>query len=157
MGQPTVLILDEPTNGLDPEGIAWLRDLLRWQADQGCTVLVSSHRLAEVAQSADDVVILNEGRLVREQPLAALLEGSRPRVRVRTPQAAALAVALADFGIGTTAVTATELLVDASDPAAVGAAAMRVGAELHLLAPERPDLEQVFLSLVDDSPDGGLR
>ena len=73
---PDVLILDEPTNGLDPEGVRWLRDLLRAQADGGRTVLVSSHLLAEVAQSVDSVVILNRGRLVTQAPLARLLSGT---------------------------------------------------------------------------------
>ena len=86
LGDPEVLILDEPANGLDPEGIRWLRAFLRGLARQGRTVLVSSHLLAEVAQTADHVVILDHGRLVTQAPLEELMAGARQVVRVRTPR-----------------------------------------------------------------------
>jgi ABC-2 type transport system ATP-binding protein len=77
LGDPQILVLDEPASGLDPEGVAWLRGLLRRLADEGRTVLVSSHLLAELAQTADDVVIINQGRLVAAGPMAGLLERSQ--------------------------------------------------------------------------------
>jgi ABC-2 type transport system ATP-binding protein len=157
LGDPQVLLLDEPTNGLDPVGIAWLRDFLRWLAGRGRTILVSSHQLAEVAQSADDVVIIDRGRLVRSAPLAALLAGAGPRVRVRTPDADRLAAELAGAGLPVERPEPEVLLVGTADPASVGSAAARVGAQLHLLVPENPDLEQVFLDLVgrpDQVPGG---
>ena len=77
LGDPETLVLDEPANGLDPEGVHWLRGLLRRLADEGRTVFVSSHLLAELAQTADDVVIINQGRLVAAGPMAGLLERSQ--------------------------------------------------------------------------------
>ena len=157
LGQPQVLLLDEPANGLDPEGIAWLRSFLRWYAREGRTVLVSSHQLAEVAQSADDVVIIDRGRLLRHQSIPELLAASGPRVRVGSPDAARLAEALAEDGWPVTRPEAGVLLVDGAEPAAVGAVAARVGAELHLLVGESPALEQVFLDLVaDETSPGGV-
>jgi len=85
LGDPEVLILDEPANGLDPEGVRWLRDLVRGLADEGRTVLVSSHVLAEVAQTVDQVVIIDRGRLVAQSTLAALTAGADRTVRVQTP------------------------------------------------------------------------
>ncbi|HET8787367.1 MAG TPA: ABC transporter ATP-binding protein, partial [Actinomycetes bacterium] len=90
LGDPEVLVLDEPANGLDPEGVRWLRGLVRGLADQGRTVLVSSHALAEVAQTVDQVVIIDRGRLVAQSTLAALTAGADRTVRVRTPQPEAL-------------------------------------------------------------------
>ena len=148
LGDPQVLLLDEPANGLDPEGIAWLRDFLRWLAGQGRTVLVSSHQLAEVAHSADDVVIIDRGSLVRQAPLDELLAGAGPRVRVRSPGADRLQAELTATGLRCERPEPDVLLVAATDPAAVGAAAARIGVEVHLLVPERPDLEAVFLDLV---------
>jgi ABC-2 type transport system ATP-binding protein len=99
LGEPTVLVLDEPANGLDPDGVRWLRQLVRTFADRGGTVLLSSHVLAEVAQTVDDVVIITAGRLVAQSSLADLANRSRPGVRVRTPQVAALHDALTERGI----------------------------------------------------------
>ena len=86
LGDPQILVLDEPANGLDPEGIRWLRDFLRGLAAEGRTVLLSSHVLSEVAQTVDEVVVINHGRLITHSPLAALSSGAGPRVRVRSPQ-----------------------------------------------------------------------
>src|SRR5215213_1074720 len=94
LGDPAVLVLDEPANGLDPEGIQWLRRFLRARAADGCTVLVSSHVLAEVAHTVDDVVILDRGRLVTHAPLAELTGRTPPAVVVRSPQADDLLAAL---------------------------------------------------------------
>lgn len=98
LGDPPVLLLDEPANGLDPEGILWLRGFMRALAAEGRTVLVSSHMLSEVQQTVDDVVIIHHGRLVREASLAELTAESRPRVRVASPDAARLAALVAARG-----------------------------------------------------------
>jgi ABC-2 type transport system ATP-binding protein len=149
LGDPRVLILDEPSNGLDPEGIRWMRDLLKALAAEGRTVLVSSHLLAEMQQLADDVVIIAAGKLVRQGPVAEVL-GSMDgavKVRVRTPQPAELTTALTDKGAGVTPLSDGALLVNGLETAAVGNAAFIAGVELHELTGERADLEQVFLEL----------
>ena len=110
LGEPEVLILDEPANGLDPEGVHWLRQFVRAFADGGGTVLVSSHVLAEVAQTVDDVVIIANGRLVLESSLAELAGRAQSGVRVRTPQAEALRDALTARGIAARLVGADALV-----------------------------------------------
>jgi ABC-2 type transport system ATP-binding protein len=163
LADPQVLILDEPANGLDPQGIAWLRGFLRHLAGQGRTVLVSSHVLAEVALTADDVVILARGRLVRACPLAELVAGTTSRVVVRSPALGELSQALQAGvdGAHPTAVREEQdglgvrLLVEGVPAAVVGRAALRAGVELHELREEQTDLEEVFLSLTgDDRPAG---
>ncbi|MGH9023528.1 MAG: ABC transporter ATP-binding protein [Acidimicrobiia bacterium] len=147
IGEPEILVLDEPANGLDPEGIRWLRGFLRNYADRGGTVLVSSHGLAEVAQMADDVVIISRGRLVTNSPLLALTAQAGEVVRVRTPQAEALRGALVAIGL-TVEITSHEgLLVTGAAVEAVGEAAARAGIAVHELSSERSNLEDVFLNL----------
>jgi len=147
LGDPRVLILDEPANGLDPEGIRWMRDLLRALAAEGRTILVSSHLLSEMQQLADDVVIVAAGKLIRQGPVADVL-GSMAggtQVRVRTPQPEQLTAALGMFGV--TALPDGALMVNGADTAQVGHAAFTAGVELHELSGEKADLEQVFLQL----------
>ena len=149
VGDPRVLILDEPANGLDPEGIRWLRDLLRTLAAEGRTILVSSHLLGEMQQLADDVVIVAGGRLIRQGPVDEVL-GSMTgvaQVRVRTPQAAELTDALAPLNATASPLPDGTLLVTGADAATVGHAAFTAGVELHELVGERADLEHVFLQL----------
>ena len=98
LGDPEVLVLDEPANGLDPAGIRWLRDLLRALAAEGRTILVSSHVLAEVAQTVDRVVIIHRGRLIQQASIAEVLAGAQGATRVRTPDAARLRELLAAEG-----------------------------------------------------------
>jgi ABC-2 type transport system ATP-binding protein len=146
LGDPPVLLLDEPANGLDPGGIAWLRGFLRFLAEQGRTVLVSSHVLSEVQQTVDDVVIISQGRLIRQASLAEL-EGTAT-VLVRTPSPAPLAAALAEERLTVTADERPDtLLVATDDPAVVGGIAFRAGVELHELTQRGSDLEQIFLAL----------
>jgi ABC-2 type transport system ATP-binding protein len=145
LGNPRVLILDEPANGLDPEGIRWLRIFLRGLANEGRTILVSSHLLSEVEQTVDDVVIIAGGRSVRQGKVADLRSEQMVAVRVRTPQADRLAAALNGAAVRKTG--PDQLHVDNVEPAYVGKAAFAAGVELHELVAERSDLEAVFLEL----------
>jgi ABC-2 type transport system ATP-binding protein len=150
LGNPQVLILDEPANGLDPEGIRWMRGFLKGLAHEGRTVLVSSHLLSEMQLLADDVVIIAAGKLVRQGPVDEVI-GSMShttRVRVRTPQADVLAAALGDSSSETIDKGADGLLlVSGLDAPTIGRAALANQVELHELTTERPDLEGVFLEL----------
>jgi ABC-2 type transport system ATP-binding protein len=146
LGDPRVLILDEPANGLDPEGIRWLRGFFRHLAAEGRTVLVSSHQLNEVQEVADRVVILNRGHLVREGSISELTAGS-DTVVVRSPQAAQLGAALAGLGRPAQQTDASTLRVQGIELAHVGHLAFTNGVELHELSLERFDLEQLFFAL----------
>ena len=149
IGDPRVLILDEPANGLDPEGIRWMRDFLRTFAQQGRTVFVSSHLLGEMEQLADDVIIIAAGRLVAHGRVDEIVGGvvTTGTVRVRTPHMDALRVELYRLGATMTDEPDGTLLVRGVDAPAVGRAALAGQVELHELSTERPDLEQVFLQL----------
>jgi len=147
LGDPQVLILDEPANGLDPEGVHWLRGLLRQLADQGRTVLVSSHVLAEVAQTVDQVVIIARGRLVTQSTLAALTARTDQLVRVRTPQAETLKALLAAQGIQAELDGADQLLAVNTTSEVVGKAAAAAGIVIYGMGAERSNLEDVFLQL----------
>ncbi|HCT81208.1 MAG TPA: ABC transporter ATP-binding protein [Micromonosporaceae bacterium] len=146
LGDPKVLILDEPANGLDPEGIRWMRDLLRRLADEGRTILVSSHLLSEMELLADDVLIIAAGKLVTHGTVESVVNGMShaERVRVRTPDADKLVAVLTDATV--TRENGALLFTGVGAPA-VGAAALKAGVELHELVTERPDLEEVFLEL----------
>ncbi len=146
LGDPPVLILDEPANGLDPAGIAWLRQLLRTLAGEGRTVLVSSHVLGEVQQTVDDVVVIARGRLVRQGSLASLETGPTA-VLVRTPTPELLREALAPY-----VVSAVEgrLRVEGASTEQVGHLAHEHGVELHELTAEASDLERIFLDLTGE-------
>ena len=149
LGDPQVLILDEPANGLDPHGIRWLRDLLRSLAAEGRTVLVSSHVLTEIAQLADDVVIIAKGRSVVQASVPEVLARARRGTRARTPQRDALAAALAAAGLEAEP-HGDDLLVTSAEAAVVGEAAARAGVVLHELTTEAGTLEDVFLELTDE-------
>ncbi|MFF7492465.1 ABC transporter ATP-binding protein [Streptomyces rubiginosohelvolus] len=151
LGDPPVLILDEPANGLDPEGIAWMRALLKGLAAEGRTVLVSSHLISEVEQTADDLVIISQGRLVAEgasRDIAARVRGES-RVRVRSSRPAELAAALTAAGATVTVPPAEDglLFVGGLGTGAVAALAAANGGELYELTEDAPDLEQAFLRL----------
>jgi ABC-2 type transport system ATP-binding protein len=152
LGDPQVLILDEPANGLDPEGVHWLRGLLRQLADQGRTVLVSSHVLAEVAQTVDQVVIIARGRLVSQSTLTALTARTDRLVRVRTPAADSLRSLLAAQGIQAHPDGADQLIAAGTTTETVGRAAAAAGIVIYEMTAERSNLEDVFLQLT--SPQG---
>jgi len=155
LGDPDVLILDEPANGLDPEGVHWLRCFLRRFADRGGTVLVSSHLLAEVAQTVDDVVIITHGRLVTESSLAELAGRGPSAVRVRTPQAETLRSALSDQSIAADLVGADALVAFDTTAEAVGLAAAGVGAPIYEMTTQHLNLEEMFLELTNH--EGAIR
>ncbi|ADL48726.1 MULTISPECIES: ABC transporter ATP-binding protein [Micromonospora] len=149
LGNPQVLILDEPANGLDPEGIRWMRGFLKGLAAEGRTVLVSSHLLSEMQLLADDVVIIAAGKLVRQGPVDQVMASMTHdvRVRVRTPQADELTAALREQSAVVDTDPHGALLVTGVDAPAVGRVALAAKVELHELTTERPDLEGVFLEL----------
>ncbi len=154
LGDPQVLILDEPANGLDPDGIRWLRGFLRHLADDGRTVLVSSHQLAEMQAMADRVVILDHGRLVREGSIRELAAAS-DSVVVRTPTPAPLVERLqADLpGVSVTDGGEPGLVrVRGAGITDIGHAAFLAGVELHELRDDGFDLEQLFFSLTSGAP-----
>jgi ABC-2 type transport system ATP-binding protein len=148
LGDPEVLVLDEPANGLDPQGIRWLRDLLRGLAVQGRTVLVSSHVLAEIAQLADDVVIIAKGRSVAQSSMEAVLAGVGRGTRVRSPERDRLLAALGREGIEAAPYEQDALIVKAEAPR-VGELAARERVVLHELVAESGTLEDVFLELTE--------
>jgi ABC-2 type transport system ATP-binding protein len=149
LGDPGVLLLDEPANGLDPAGIAWLRQFLRALAAEGRTVLVSSHVLSEVQQTVDEVVVLSRGRLVRQGRLEDLDSGPR-EVLVRTPEPERLRDALAKEDLTVVGIDGSgRLRVVGGTPDVVGHLAFESGVELHELVAAASRLEQVFLELTE--------
>ena len=146
LGDPEVLVLDEPANGLDPQGIRWLRDFLRTLAAEGRTVLVSSHVLAEVAQTVDHVVIIHEGRLVRQATMADVQAMAAGSTVARSPQAERLAEVLEAAGIAVQSMGDGALTIGAPT-ARVGEIAAANSVVLHELTTPRATLEEVFLEL----------
>ncbi len=168
LGDPRTLILDEPVNGLDPEGVLWVRNLARYLASEGRTVFLSSHLMSEVALTADHVVVIGKGRILADTPVQDLVDGaSRRTVRVRTPGAAALAAAVrraggtaveqpgsvhpADGPADAGRAEAGLLEVSGLDAAVVGELALTHGLALHELTPVRSTLEDAYMELTADS------
>jgi len=147
LGDPEILVLDEPANGLDPAGIRWLRDLLRSLAGQGRTVLVSSHLLAEMEQIADDVVVIHHGRFVVQASTSDLAARATSRVRVRSPQADRLRELLAAESIPVEVTDDGALAIGETTAANVGELAAANGVVLHELVGETATLEETFLEL----------
>ena len=152
LGDPELLILDEPANGLDPEGVRWLRDFLRAFAAQGKTVFVSSHLLAEVEQTVDRVVIINHGELVAESPLTELTARLAGTVRIETTRPEALEVALRDAGVTGTERENGTLRVHGVAAEQIGEIALAASIPLRQLATESSSLEDVFLELTARTP-----
>ena len=147
LGDPEILILDEPANGLDPDGIRWLRDFMRRFASGGRTILVSSHVLAEVSQVADDVVIVDKGRLVAQAPVSELTAQASGGVRVRSPQADRLLALLTAADLEATKAGDGALLVRNATGPQVGEIAAANSIVLHELVQEAATLEEAFLEL----------
>jgi len=148
LGDPKVLILDEPANGLDPQGMRWLRELLRSLADEGRTILISSHVLAEVEQVADEVVIIHRGRFVEQASTAELFARAGGGIRVRSPQADRLKELLGEAGLSVKSAHGDLLVVDGTTER-VGELAAAHGVVLHELAAEKSTLEEAFLELTE--------
>ena len=153
LGDPELLILDEPANGLDPEGVRWLRDFLRRMASEGRTVLVSSHVLAEVAQTVDQVLIISRGRLVIESSLAELTARAGGAVRVRSADPERLETALNKEQLQVTAATDRTLLVHGTSSERVGEIAFAAGVPVHELVTDSGSLEEIFLELTTETPE----
>jgi ABC-2 type transport system ATP-binding protein len=142
-----VLVLDEPANGLDPEGVHWLRAFLRDQADHGRTVIVSSHVLAEIAHTVDHVVIMDKGRLITSSPLAELTATTQPAVIVRTPDVARFSAELVARGIDATITGTDQVTAAGTTPEAVGRVIGALGLVIYEMRLEQSDLEDVFFAL----------
>ncbi len=154
LGDPGVLLFDEPVNGLDPEGIRWVRNLLKALAADGRTVFVSSHLMSEMSLTADHLVVIGKGRLIAEAPVAEFIaKSSQHYVRVRSPQAGELASSLERAGAGVTAEPDGTLVVTGMAVEAVGEHAARSQVVLHELSPQSASLEEAFMELTDESID----
>jgi ABC-2 type transport system ATP-binding protein len=154
LGDPEVLVLDEPANGLDPHGMRWLREFLRSLAGEGRTILISSHVLAEVAQTVDEVVIIHRGKLVQQAAIGEVEAMAAGSTMVRSPHADRLVALLVERGIAATATTEGRLAVLAP-PERVGEIAAAHGIVLHELTVERASLEEIFLELTGEPGERG--
>lgn len=152
LADPSVIMLDEPVNGLDPDGITWIRTLTRQLADEGRTVLISSHLMSEMEQTADHLVIVGGGRVIADEPMHDLIaRTSGDTVRITSPDASRLADALSTAGGQVEHITRDGLVVRGTTPARVGDLARDLGVALHELTPQRMSLEQVFMELTAES------
>ena len=152
LGDPEVLLFDEPINGLDPDGIRWVRTLLKSLAQEGRTVFVSSHLMSEMALTADEVVIIGKGRLIVQTSVEELLaQSSRQFVRVNSPDLATLRSALDADGATTTAEDDGSLSVRGKDHREIGELAARLSIVLYELTPQSESLEEAFMTLTESS------
>jgi ABC-2 type transport system ATP-binding protein len=152
LGDPPVLLFDEPINGLDPEGILWIRGFLRSLAGEGRAVLVSSHLMSELEGTADDLVVIGRGRLIASTSVQELLASmTDSRVRVRTPQATDLMTLLARAGATVTSTGEDSLTVTGLDVARIADLTAENGLRVHELSPQRTSLEEAFLELTRDA------
>ncbi|TFV87392.1 ATP-binding cassette domain-containing protein [Blastococcus sp. CT_GayMR16] len=153
LGDPAALLFDEPMNGLDLDGVRWIRRLVRELADDGRTVLLSSHLMSEMEQTADHLVIIGRGRLIADASIQEVMrgEGAARKVRVRTPSTDQLAGALLRMRLRVHPTDDGELLVEGASAETVGDVALEAGVAVHRLAEEHTSLEQVYLDLTGDS------
>jgi ABC-2 type transport system ATP-binding protein len=152
LGDPEVLLFDEPINGLDPDGIRWVRNLLRRLAGEGRTVFVSSHLMSEMALTAHEVLVIGRGRLITQMPIEELTaDSSRSFVRVRSPRAEALTAELERAGGSVIAEEDGSLSVRGISETEIGDRAFGSGIALHELAPQAASLEEAFMELTNDS------
>jgi ABC-2 type transport system ATP-binding protein len=152
LGDPGTVILDEPINGLDPEGVRWVRNLLKALAAEGRTVFLSSHLMSELALTAEHVIVIGKGRLIADVDVAELLAGaSANAVRVRSPHTPQLRGLLVGPDVAVTEVEVGVLVVRGLDPAQIGAVAREHRLEIHELAMERASLEEAFMELTADA------
>ena len=152
LGDPATLILDEPVNGLDPEGVIWVRNLVRHLAGQGRTVFLSSHLMSEMAQTADHIIVLGRGRIIADAPVSSILSQASGSgvVRVRTPDSERLAALLGGEHVARTATDPALLEISGITAAHVGELAARAGVILHELTPVSSSLEDAYLELTKE-------
>ena len=154
LGDPGVLILDEPVNGLDPEGILWIRNLLKGLAAEGRTIFVSSHLMSEVALTASQLIVIGRGRLLADVTVEELTrKAAGDRVRVRTTEAARLRTLLAGEGVAISSHDDDFLDVTGIDSVQIGLVAARAGIPLIELTPQRASLEEAFMEVTRESLD----
>jgi len=152
LGDPAVMMLDEPVSGLDPEGVLWIRTLLKSLAAEGRTVFLSSHLMSEMALTADRIIVIGRGRIIANSTIDSFLtEGEHAGVRVRTPQAEALAGALRERGATVTTEPGGELLVNGISGDEIGTIARTTGVTLQELSAQQVSLEQRYLELTQKS------
>ncbi|GAB3596657.1 ABC transporter ATP-binding protein [Microbacterium tumbae] len=152
LGDPHTLILDEPVNGLDPEGVRWVRQFVRQAASEGRTVLLSSHLMSEMAQTADHVIVMGRGRVLADAPLDDLVrQWTRTTVRVRSPRTAELAEAVAAAQVEIVRTGPDTLDVVGADAPRIGDTAAAHGIPLHELTPMTGSLEDAYLALTGDA------
>jgi len=157
LGDPRVLILDEPINGLDPEGILWVRNLLRLLADEGRTVLVSSHLMSEMAQTADNLIVIGRGSLIAQSSMVEFIDrNSDQSVIVRAPDQAALRDVLTAAGGQVSVNEDDALIVLLLTAARIGDLAASAGLALHELTPQLASLEEAFMETTQDTVDFGV-
>ncbi|HEV7185932.1 MAG: ABC transporter ATP-binding protein [Actinomycetales bacterium] len=151
LGDPATLILDEPVNGLDPEGVLWVRQFARHLASEGRTVFLSSHLMSEMAQTADHIIVLGRGRILADAPVQEILDGAtRNSVRVRSPQIDVLARAVQGADVSITGVESGLVEINGLSAAQIGEAAAQFGIVLHELSPINASLEEAYLELTQD-------
>lgn len=150
LGDPAVLIFDEPVNGLDPEGVRWVRQLARQMAAEGRTVFVSSHLMSEMSQTADDLIVLGRGRIIADAPINELLNSEEHRVLVRTEHAAELTSVLSATGVSIEQYDAVTLQVTGLESAIIGRRALEASVPLSELTPQKSTLEDQYMKLTGD-------
>jgi ABC-2 type transport system ATP-binding protein len=151
-GDPQVLLFDEPVNGLDPEGVRWVRNFARYLASEGRTVFLSSHLMSEVALTADHVIVIGKGRILADAPVADFVAGAgRQAVRVRTDRASELAELLARSGATIASEQAGVLEISGLEAADIAASAVAAGIVLSELTPLTTSLEDAYMALTDDA------
>jgi ABC-2 type transport system ATP-binding protein len=152
LADPDTLILDEPVNGLDPDGIRWIRHLLRRLAGEGRTIFLSSHLMSEMSVTADHVIVVGKGRLLRDQSMAQFIaDASTTAVRVRSPQAARLAGLLRADGVTVSSDGTDVLSVSGMSNEAIGSAAAAAGVTLYELTPQAASLEEAYMALTEQA------
>ncbi|MUN62922.1 ATP-binding cassette domain-containing protein [Kocuria sediminis] len=150
IGDPHTVVLDEPVNGLDPEGVVWVRHLAKYLASEGRTVFLSSHLMSEMAQTADHLVVIGRGRILADAPIGQLLAGERNRTRVRTTDREALRRALREEGAEITEFDDDGALVTGPAPRRIAEAALSAGVLIYELTPQTETLEDVYMAMTQD-------
>ncbi|WP_127129769.1 ABC transporter ATP-binding protein [Georgenia sp. SYP-B2076] len=152
LGDPRTLILDEPVNGLDPEGVKWVRNLVRYLAGEGRTVFLSSHLMSEMAQTADQLLVIGKGKIITAGPVQEVIDAATATaVRVRSPRATDLASLLSTRGATVTSTEPGALDLRGVTAEEIGEAAAAAGIVLHELSPQRASLEDAYMSLTQDA------